>query len=93
MTKTIEKFEKMTWKNQMNFALAKMKKWVKNPSEETYPFIREMWVTLYSMQCGKCEMLDFGYCGLRAEPISDHERMVKYCIPAMIKTLEIEIKK
>ncbi len=93
MKKTIEEFEKMTWKNQMAFALAKMKKWIKNPSEEKFPFIREMWVSLYSMQCGKCEMSDFGYCGLRSETISDYDRMVKHCIPQMIKTLEIEIKK
>ena len=93
MRKTIEQFEKMTWKNQMQFALSKMRRFVKNPSEETFPFIREMWVSLYSMNCGNCEKLDFGYCGLMEDSISDYDRMVKYCIPSMIKSLENELKK
>lgn len=84
----------MNTKNQLTHSLAKIKKFLKNPSEERLDMIRKIAFDAISrndVACDFCEHDDFGRCLLHDVP--EYEMNVKYCLPAFVKLLEHKLEK
>lgn len=84
---------KMTKQNAIRHYLSKGKKALKS---NNYLLMKKIWEDASDVLdvelCDFCIQDDFGYCGLRKTNISDEEKFVKYCFPALILRWESEVK-
>lgn len=74
-------------KNQINYTIGRVKRYLNNPQESRYSEIMDdiFDCGLEQEICTECICEDFGYCGLRDESISDYVIRTKYCFTAFLK--------